>query len=273
MPLQRRLDLPLVVTFHGYDATQRCDLRSGVMAWRYGRLRHRLVDSANRLLAVSDYIRRRIIALGVPESRIQTHYIGVDLAKFPPAPLEEREPIVLGVGRLVEKKGFEFLIDAMAEVQRSMPDLELVLIGGGDLEADLRERAVEKLGSFRMLGALPPREVISWMRRARILAAPSVVDRSGNTEGLPITILEALASGLPVVATRHAGIPEAVIDGESGFLVDEWDTTALAGRILELARDDAGWQSLSTSSRALVERSFDLTVQTRQLEDVYDQVS
>lgn len=273
LPLQRRLGLPLLVTFHGYDATQRSELRNGVMAWRYGRRRPQLTERADTLLAVSDHIRERVIALGVPESRVQTHYIGVDLDKFTPAPLNQREPIVLGVGRFVEKKGFEYLIDAMAEVQRSLPDLELVLIGSGELEADLRARAAAKLSSFRIFGPCAPEEVTEWMRRARVLVAPSVVDRSGNTEGLPITILEALASGLPVVASRHAGIPEAVIDGESGFLVDERDTTGLARRIVELAGDDAGWAALSASCRLTAERTFDLATQTRQLENLYAQVT
>ncbi len=272
LPLQRRLDVPLVVTFHGYDATPHDGLRDGVMAWRYARLRPTLADCATSLLAVSDHIRKRVIALGIPESHIQTHYIGVDLTKFFPGQLEGREPVVLGVGRFVEKKGFDFLIDAMAEVQRSLPKLELVLIGSGELEDDLRRRASEKLSSFRIIGPLSPEEVTGWMRRARVLAAPSVTDRSGNTEGLPITILEALASGLPVVATRHAGIPEAVIDGESGFLVDERDPTALARRILDLARDDAGWAALSASCRQTAERTFDLATQTRRLEDIYTQV-
>ena len=273
LPLQRRLELPLLVTFHGYDATQRSDLRNGLMAWRYGRRRPLLSERADTLLAVSDHIRRRVIALGVPESRVQTHYIGVDLDKFIPAPLAEREPVVLGVGRFVEKKGFEFLIDAMAEVQRSLPELELVLLGSGELEAELRARAEAKLDRFQILGPCSPEEVMGWMRRARLLAAPSVTDRSGNTEGLPITILEALASGLPVVASRHAGIPEAVIDGESGFLVEERDSAALAKCILDLARDDAGWASLSASCRRTAEQTFDLAAQTRKLESLYARVT
>jgi colanic acid/amylovoran biosynthesis glycosyltransferase len=273
LPLQQRLGLPLLVTFHGYDATQRSDLSNGLMAWRYGRRRSSMVERADVLLAVSDHIRRRVIGLGVPEERVQTHYIGVDLSRFSPAPLAEREPVVLGVGRFVEKKGFEHLIDAMAVAQRSLPELELVLIGSGEDEAKLRARAAAKLNSFRIFGPCSQEEVTGWMRRARVLAAPSVTDRAGNTEGLPITILEALASGLPVVASRHAGIPEAVIEGESGFLVEERDSAALAERILDLARDDVGWTALSASCRRTAEQSFDLAAQTRKLEGLYARVT
>lgn len=269
LPLQSRLDLPLVVTFHGYDASQRAELRNGLMAWRYGHLRHLLVDRAASLLAVSNHIREKLVALGIPGSRIRVHRIGVDLTNFSPAPLEKREPVVLGVGRFVEKKGFEFLIDAMAAVQRASPETELVLIGSGELEGDLRARASRKLQSFRIFGPCPAEEITGWMKRARLLAAPSVTDSSGNTEGLPITVVEALASGLPAVATRHAGIPEAVADGESGFLVPERDVEALADRILDLVRDDAGWEAMSAASRAIAEREFDLTAQTGKLEEIY----
>jgi glycosyltransferase involved in cell wall biosynthesis len=273
LPLQRRLGVPLVVTFHGYDATQRAVLSNGPIAWRYGRLRPRLVERAAVLLAVSEHIRDNLLALGIPASRIRVHRIGVDLARFTPAPLAQRQRIVLGAGRFVEKKGFEFLIDAMADVQSTSPETELVLIGSGEQEAELRARAAAKLSSFRIFGPCPPAEITAWMRRARLLAAPSVIDRTGNTEGLPITIVEALASGLPVVATRHAGIPEAIVDGVSGHLVAERDPAALAARMLDLLDDDTGWEAMSTASRQRAEAEFDLAVQTERLERIYDEVS
>jgi colanic acid/amylovoran biosynthesis glycosyltransferase len=273
MPLQRRLGVPMIVTFHGYDATRANGLRNGLPAWRYGRRRPRLVDRADVLLAVSNHIRDNLLALGVPGPRVRVHRIGVDLGRFTPAPLSERQPVVLGVGRFVEKKGFRFLIDAMAMVQRTMPELELVLIGDGELAEELRDRGARKLKAFRIFGPLRPEEIGDWMRRARLLAAPSVVDRAGNTEGLPITVVEALASGLPAVATRHAGIPEAVADGASGFLVDERDAAALAGRIEEIARDDRGWARMSAASRRIAARDFDLAKQTAELERIYDEAA
>jgi colanic acid/amylovoran biosynthesis glycosyltransferase len=273
LPLQSRLNVPLIVTFHGYDATRGTELRNGLPAWRYGRRRPQLVDRAVTLLAVSNRIRENLLALGIPESRIRVHRIGVDLTKFSPAPFEEREPVVLGVGRFVEKKGFEFLIDAMAEVQRASPETELVLIGSGKLEGDLRARASRKLKSFRIFGPCSPGEITGWMKRARLLAAPSVTDRSGNTEGLPITVVEALASGLPVVATRHAGIPEAVVDGVCGFLVPERDAGTLAERILEVVHDDTGWKAMSDAGREIAQRDFDLAAQTKKLEAIYTEVA
>jgi len=273
LPLQSRLDLPLIVTFHGYDATRGIALRNGLPAWRYGRRRPLLVERASALLAVSNRIRDNLVSLGVPDSRIRVHRIGVDLTKFTPAPQAERKPVVLGVGRFVEKKGFADLIDAMAEVQRSWPETELVLIGDGALADELRNRAARKLKAFRIFGPCPPEDIAGWMKRARLLAAPSVIDSAGNTEGLPITIVEALASGLPVVATRHAGIPEAVADGVSGFLVEEGDRAALAARIEEVVSNDSDWEQMSVASREIAARDFDLARQTEKLEQIYAEVA
>jgi glycosyltransferase involved in cell wall biosynthesis len=272
LSLQGRLSIPLLATFHGYDATQQVNVGQGCAMWRYGRRRQTLADRVSSILAVSDHIRRRLIGLGFPEELVRTHYIGVDLAQFTPAPLEEREPIVLGVGRFVEKKGFEFLIDAMAQVQQRSPGTELVLIGTGPLGGRLRRRA-SALRAVRIFGPCHADVVRAWMRRARVLAVPSVTSRSGDTEGLPITLLEALASGLPVVASRHAGIPEAILDGSSGFLVTERDVSAMAVRILDLLDDDSGWTAFSTASRQVVERKFDLSTQSTALGTIYRELS
>ncbi len=273
LPLQRCLAIPLIVTFHGYDATQRGELRQGPLMWRYGRRRPLLGERASLILAVSEHVRRHLLDLGLPEARIRTHYIGVDLAQFVPTPLDAREPVVLGVGRFVEKKGFEFLIDAMAEVQRARPDAELVLIGSGQLGPQLRTRANRMLRNVRIFGPCSPDVVRAWMGRARVLAVPSVTSRSGDTEGLPIALLEAMASGLPAVATLHAGIPEAVVDGTSGFLVPERDASGLAEGILGLLADDTGWTQFSAASRRAAEAQFDLATQTRKLESLYDEVA
>jgi colanic acid/amylovoran biosynthesis glycosyltransferase len=273
LALQRRLGVPLIATFHGYDATQQTTLRQGPEMWLYGRRRPTLAARSARILAVSDHIRTRLIGLGFPSRLVQTHYIGVDLEQFSPAPLAERESVVLAVGRFVEKKGFEFLIDAIGEVQRQVPNTELILIGSGPLEAQLRRRAAARLDSHRIFGPCGQDVIRGWMQRARVLAVPSVTSRSGDTEGLPIALLEALASGLPVVASHHAGIPEAVDDGSSGYLVAERDVPTLAARIADLLGDDAMWQRFSAASRRVVEQKFDLAAQTRRLEAIYDEVA
>jgi glycosyltransferase involved in cell wall biosynthesis len=186
LPLKDRLRVPLIVTFHGYDATQRVGWREGPLAWNYGRRRPRLAERADRVIAVSDHIHARLLDLGFPPERVTTHRIGVDLRCFAPEPASsERRPVVLAVGRFVEKKGFGYLIEAMAAVQARRPDSELVLIGDGPLRRDLERQAARLLRRACFTGPCPPEQVTEWMRRAAVLAVPSVTSASGDTEGLP----------------------------------------------------------------------------------------
>ena len=269
--LAKHLSIPLVVTMHGYDVYQG---KEGASAGhrRYLRRRIRLAESATRIVCVSDHMRLYLAELGFPEEKLQTHYIGVDTSGYEHVARVDREPVVLAVGRLVEKKGFEHLIHAMARLQAAGDPSRLVLIGDGPQRSGLTELAHRSLRSFEFLGAQSRREVAAWMRRAALLVVPSVTASNGDREGLPITLLEAFASGLPVVATRHSGIPEAVIDGESGLLVDERQVEPLAGAIGRLVTDHELWVSLSRGARRTVEERFDLQKQTRKLETIYDEV-
>ncbi len=272
LPLSRRLRMPMLVTFHGYDATRRSDLSSGLRHWRYARRLPVLMREAAGVLAVSEHVRRRLIELGFPEQNVRTHYIGVDTDQFFRAPRAEREPVVLAVGRFVEKKGFADLIDAMAEVSRAVPAARLVLIGTGPLETELRAQA-SRVAAVEFAGPLPAAEVRRWMHRARVLAVPSVTASTGDTEGLPITLLEGMASGLPPVATRHAGIPEAITDGVEGLLLDEHDPRGLARALIAALTRNELWDELSESSRRAAVTRFDLTRQTRVLEEIYAAVA
>jgi colanic acid/amylovoran biosynthesis glycosyltransferase len=270
--LRRSLASPLVVTFHGYDATQRPTLRDDPSLWLYRRRLPRLFATMDLAVAVSDHIREALLASGAPPEKVRTHRIGVNLADFAPAPLADRETVVLAVGRFVEKKGFPDLIQAMGKVQRARPAARLVLIGDGPGATTLRQQAERSRIAVEFLGARPRDEVASWMRRARVLVVPSVTAATGDTEGLPTTLVEGMASGTPVVATRHAGIPEAVIDGVTGHLVAERDPAALGTAVLDLMSDDERWASFAAASRARAEADFDLRQQTSALEDLYDEV-
>jgi colanic acid/amylovoran biosynthesis glycosyltransferase len=266
LPLARALALPLVTSLRGYDVT-RSDaslLRSGNPAWiRYVLLKERLQRRGALFLAVSDALRAKAIAGGFPAERTRTHYNGVDLERFHPGG-EAREPgLILHVARLVEKKGTATLIDALGR----MPEARLAIVGEGPLRQELERRAG---ANVRFLGALSSDEVAAWMRRAAVLAAPSVTARDGDAEGLPNVVVEAAASGLPVVATRHSGIPEAVEDQVTGLLVPEGDVAALADA---LAAALAAGPRMGEAARALAERTFDRRVQAARLEAIYDEVA
>ncbi|HEY6814672.1 MAG TPA: glycosyltransferase [Croceibacterium sp.] len=270
LPLARALGVPLVATLHGYDLTRTRArmLTSGRLSWmRYAVLQRELARGGALFLPVSDALRHMALARGFPADRTRTHYLGVDLDRF--AGRREREAgLVLHVGRLVEKKGTAGLIDAIARV----PEARLVVIGDGPERALLERRAAGLGGRVRFLGALPAAEVAEWMRRAALLAVPSVTARDGDAEGLPTVIVEAAAAGLPAVGTVHSGIPEAIVDGETGFLVPERDTGALAARIGTLLGSPELRERMGRAARRLAEDRFDLHKQTARLEAIYDEV-
>jgi glycosyltransferase involved in cell wall biosynthesis len=170
---------------------------------------------------------------------------------------------------LVEKKGTKVLIEAVAGIAGA----KLAVIGDGPLRAAL-ERQARKLGErVRFLGALRSDEVAQWMQRASVLAAPSVTAADGDAEGLPNVVVEAAASGLPVVGTRHSGIPEAVEDGATGFLVPEGDAGALAARLAELLGSQSLRREMGVAARQLAEHKFSRQMLTERLEAIYDEVA
>jgi glycosyltransferase involved in cell wall biosynthesis len=231
-------------------------------------LRERALQRRGALfLAVSEALRRQAIARGYPPERTLVHYNGVDLTRFPAGP--GGPGIILFVGRLVEKKGVEFLLRAFATVAREWPETSLVIIGEGPLRARLEQLAG---ASVRFLGAQPPEAVAEWMRRATILAAPSVTAHDGDAEGLPNVVVEAAASALPAVGTDHQGIVEAIVEGETGFIVPERDAEALAARLMAILADPERRNRMGAAARAMAEQRFDFARQMHRLEEFYDEV-
>ena len=169
----------------------------------------------------------------------------------------------------MEKKGTKVLIEAVA----GLADARLVIIGDGPLRGALERQARELGDRVRFLGALPSDEVAQWMRRASVLAAPSLTAADGDAEGLPNVVVEAAASGLPVVGTKHSGIPEAIEDGTSGFLVPEGDAGALAARLADLLGSESLRRDMGAAARRLAERKFDRQMLTARLEAIYDEVA
>jgi glycosyltransferase involved in cell wall biosynthesis len=274
LPLARALDAPLVTTLHGHDVAR--PRRGMLMSGRLSRIRYALAEarlqrSGDLFLAVSEALRRKAIGRGFPAERTLTHHIGADLALFAPSPQQAEPGLVLHVGRLVEKKGTAVLLEAFARVRRAGHEARLTIVGDGPLRAPLERQcaALGLAGNVEFLGARPQSEIAVWMRRAWLLAAPSVAAADGDSEGLPTVVVEAAASALPVVGTVHSGIPEAVIDGETGFLVPERDVAALAERIGALLGSAELRHRMGAAGRRLAEARFDAARQTAQLEAQY----
>lgn len=272
LPLQKHLGLPLLVTLHGYDATTTdAALRSTIAGRVFLRRRDELRERVRFFICVSEHIHQQALERGVPESRIRTLPIGVDLKMFTPDPLRSRsrDPIVLFVGRLVEKKGCTYLIRAMAEVEARRPEAKLLIVGDGPLLDPLRGEARAALRNCTFLGSQPPNVVRDLMYRASLIAAPSIVASNGDTEGLPITLCEAQAIGLPIVAFRGPGVAEAVVENETALLVPSRDERGLAEAIGRLLDDDELAARLAAAGRRRAEPLFSLERQTAQLEDLY----
>lgn len=274
LPWAERLQIPLVVHYRGADATINPDdaQYQSLNHWIYRRRLEQLQQKSALFLPVSNFIRQRLLAQGFAPERTITHYGGVNVQRFQADPAVQRERVVLFVGRLVEKKGCDVLIEAIAKVQHHEPAVELIVIGDGPLRASLELQAQQKLKRYQFLGMQPPEVVQNWMNRARIFAAPSVTASNGDSEGLPTVIFEAQAMGLPVVSTVHAGIPEAVIHGETGFLTPERDVEGLAHHCLQLLQSDDLWQRLSQGARSLMEQQFNHITQIAYLESLYHAV-
>lgn len=274
LPLRRVLKVPMLVTYHGYDELIKDEFaRRSYFSHRvYVRRREVLKREAQLFIAVSNYSKENLLKQGFPPDKIVVHYIGIDTNAFQPDPAVPREPVVLFVARLVEKKGCEYLIRAMGKVQTVRPDVELVVIGDGELRPSLERLAGETLRRYRFLGVQPPESVRAWMNRAKVFSVPSITAKSGEAEGFGMVFAEAQAMGLPVATFASGAIPESVAHGEVGFLAAEHDWEELAKHILLLIEEDTLWHRFSKAGPSRVRALFDLQKQTSVLEEIYEQV-
>jgi glycosyltransferase involved in cell wall biosynthesis len=247
---------------------------SGKPAWiRYALFAERLRRRGTLFIAVSEFIRSRLLRNGFPADRTIVHYNGVDLTAFMPPARECDRPSILSVGRLVEKKGMEYLIRAFALVAREAPEARLEIAGDGPLRPSLERLAAECGLASRITfhGSLPHRTVAGLMREACIVCQPSVTASDGDAEGLPTVVLEASATARPLVGTLHSGIPEIIEEGKTGFLVAERDVEALADRLRALLGSADLRRRMGEAGRKRVEEKFDLRKQAKKLEEIYGQ--
>lgn len=274
LPLTARLKIPLITTFHGSDITI-TDLRhqKTYLGYRYYMAnRGRLKASSATFLAVSNFVRRKLLEQEFPADRIWLVYTGIDTMKFRPASTED-QLIILFVGRLTEQKGAGFLIRAASEVQRQFPEVELVLIGDGPLRKELETLAKQSLRRFRFLGVRTTQEVSGWMNRASVVCVPSMTTRSGEAEGFGMVCAEAQSVGKPVVAFHCGGIPEIIRHEKTGFLAAERDWHSLAEYLATLLKNPGLRERFGRAGREVIVREFDLEHCTRRLEEIYRMIS
>jgi glycosyltransferase involved in cell wall biosynthesis len=279
-PLAQALNIPLIATLHGFDITiaRRWweDGNAGAAMRRYPDSLLKLAARRDtHFIAVSDAIRRQAIDYGIPPQNVTTCYIGVDVSKIRPGPVpvSQRHPRVLFVGRLVEKKGCEYLLRATQTVKSRIPDSELVILGDGPLRSDL-EKLSHALGvGAQFAGARSSEEVKAELDQAQLLCLPSLRARNGDAEGFGLAILEAQAAGVPVISSALGGAEEGILHEVSGYRVEEGCADILADRIIEILSNPKKAAEMGRAGRRFVSSRFDIGQCTSTLERLYDHIA
>lgn len=267
--LCKKLNLPVITTFYGIDASR----LPRHFSYRYN-LR-KLFQDGEIFLVQSNNMKEDIVRLGCPEEKVMVFYGGVDPGKFKLRKGKEKEKIkIMMCGRFVEKKGFEYGIRAFAKITKEHKNTLMYIVGDGELKEKLKEltSSLNIASKVKFLGVLSHKEVQKQMEESDIFLAPSITAKNGDKEGIPTVIKEAMATGLPVVSTYHAGIPELVKDGETGFLVAEKDVEALTEKIHYLITHPEDAILMGRKGRKVVEEKFNLSIQIKKLEDLYDRL-
>lgn len=237
---------PYVVTGHGGDVTA---LNAGFLRW----LKARCIRKADYVTVVSEYLKEQLLDI-YPAEQIAIEPMGVNSAQFSGSLRQEnyfgqkQRKVVLFVGRLAEKKGVKYLIEAMKTI-----DALLVIVGEGPLEKELKQQAQPLKDKVIFIGAKTHEQLRVIYASADVFAVPSVTAANGDKEGVPTVIAEAFASGIPVVATRHSGIPELITDGVNGLLVEEKDVHGLAEKLRCVLDNEKLAEKLTENGRRTAE--------------------
>lgn len=258
----------LITSFHGYDMSQHLQ-KTGQHTYDH------LFKTGDQFLPISEHWHNKLIKLGCPREKISVHRMGIDLSTYV---FQDRVETAtehtrfLAIGRLVEKKGIEFAIRALKQASEKQPDLSLDIVGDGPLRNEL-EQMTRDLGltdRVRFCGWQTQAEIRAHISDATVLVTPSVTARDGDQEGIPMVLMEAMASGLPVISTYHSGIPELVQDKVSGRLVPERDVEGLANAMGEVAREPGLRRQYASEARKRVEDQFNLHRLNDRLVQIYE---
>ncbi|MCE7793122.1 glycosyltransferase [Salipaludibacillus sp. CUR1] len=269
MPFKKKTNLPLVTSIRGVDAT--------LAEERVGYLPNmrKLFEEGESFFPVCNYLGERIANWGCPSEKMKVLYGGVDLGKYTYQPTyRESSANILSIGRMVEKKGHHILMEAFNKIRDKFPQSKLTLIGSGKCEKYIASLATQlNLGdSFQLLKHLPKDELQEHMRNADLFCAASCEASNGDVEGIPNTLKEAMAFGLPVISTSHAGIPELVTHDKEGILVQEHSVDELAEALEFMLTDRSKWKTFTDAARLKIEQKFDQKAQLRQQAEFYDEI-
>jgi len=275
--------LPLITTFYGFDLSKLPHQNS---KWK---LRYRkLFKEGDCFLVEGHHMKSHAMELGCSEEKIIVQHLGVDLnqIKFLPRRPEASDRIgVLIAGRFREKKGIPYGIEAFGRLRRAYPQLQLDLTIIGDSNgAPEEEKEKEKILTtikkhrlnhyVRMMGYQPHSVFLREVERHHIFLSPSVHASNGDSEGgVPVSLIEASASGMPILSTNHCDIPEVIVDGQSGCLVPERDVRALTEGLEFLVSNPHMWERMGEEARQHIEKHYNIARQIDRLEEIYDMIA
>jgi colanic acid/amylovoran biosynthesis glycosyltransferase len=270
LPYLKRAQVPVVVSFHGADAGVDVAKRSHLELLR------QVFDLATLILPRSQAIAENLADLGCPPEKIRVHRTGIPLDRFPFAqryPPEDGHWRLFQACRLIPKKGIDTTLRAFALFLKQYPEAKLTVAGEGPLAVPLQELAEDLHIASRVSfpGFVSQAKLRDLFYQSHLFLHPSVTGPDGDREGVPNAMLEAMASGLPVLATWHGGIPEAVQHGETGFLTPEHAHQALADAMLYLASEPDQYAAMSANASRAMAGNWEIHAQTRLLESLYDE--
>ena len=274
LPVKHQVNLPMIVSFYGYDLSQLPRAMGHDVYIRNG-----LFEHGEAFTTEGDFARRCLLDLGCPPEKAHIVHIGVELEQFTFMPrrlLPGERPRFFFCGRFVPKKGLLTALRALAEVRAAGYDFELRIAGTGlqgpRAQALVREFDLSQRVSF--MGIITYQQFLNECHQNHLLLAPSQTDpESGETEGgSPTVILEAQATGMPVVSTRHADIPEVVLDGHSGYLAAEGNVKEFAQCVMRALDDPDRWPEMGKAARRHIEAEYDVRDAVQKLEALYTQL-
>ena len=277
LALKQKLKIPQVTTFYGHDVS----LLPQEERWRK---RFKVFfEQGDLILAEGNYMKKTLLEMGCPDSKVRVQHLGIDCEKIPFIPrkmVDGQKVKILIAGTFREKKGITYALEAFARLVPKYKNIEVTLIGDAgrsQREINYKNEITTIIDSRNIvdkvnyLGFLPYPAFIEEAKNNHIFLSPSIHPSDGETEGgAPVALIEMSAYGMPIVSTFHCDIPEVVIDGESGFLVKEKDTNGLAERLEHLITHPELWESMGRTGRKHIEEEFNIVTQTAKLETFYD---
>lgn len=262
--LCKKLRVPLVVHFHGYDSCYEPTLQEYRVKYK------QMFEYSSAIISVSNVMTEKLVKLGADRNKIHCIPCGADANLFRPTGSAISEPILIAVGRFVDKKGPHLTILAFDKIKHNLPDSKLVMIGDGPLHeaCQLMVKALKLQDRVHLLGIRAHQDVANLMANSRAFVQHSIGTSQGDSEGTPVAVMEASAIGLPVISTVHAGIPDVIVHDSTGYLVEEGDIDGMAAYMEKLLRDPVLAKEMGARGQKRINENYSLDISINKLSQV-----